>query len=239
MSLHKLSLLAFLALVTACDGGEDDTDMDSDSDSDTDTAEVFDSSITSADFLSQLPIADVIFDIDGAGFTSDEAGDVFFNTPDGTFEATASVDGYLDSYWTFHNDAALIALDTVLVSEIAAGAIGDAVGGPLDPTKGVVVVSVFGAGGIGFTSGVAVALDANSRVSLAADSAAAIGFSPGATTLAASAGWIVFIDVPAGDVTATLTPSGAETCTLYPGDVAAGTFNVRAGAVNHALYTCE
>jgi hypothetical protein len=49
----------------------------------------------------------------------------------------------------------------------------------------------------------------------------------------------VFIDVPAGEVTATLTPSGTETCTLYPGDIATGSFTVVADAVNHVSYTCE
>ncbi|MFT6144329.1 MAG: hypothetical protein ACJAZO_002494 [Myxococcota bacterium] len=238
MSLHKLSALAFLALFTACDGG-DNTDTDMDSDSDTDTAEVFDSTITAADFLSGLPTADVTFDINGTDFTTDADGVVMFNAPDGTFQATASLDDYLDSYWTFFNDGATVSLYTVLVSDIGAGAIANAVGGPLDTTKGVVVVSVFGTAANGSAPGVGVALDTTSRVSLAADSAADIGFSAGATTLADSNGWIVFIDVPAGEVTATLTPSGTETCTLYPGDIATGSFTVVADAVNHVSYTCE
>lgn len=178
-------------------------------------------------------LATDITDADGTivvGVTPDEPYDIVFSEPGfRDFHVVGYSDAPGTSYsagWSIPNN---LTLDTLQA----------ALGVPLDPTQGTVIVSVHdhtGGSHLGLLAGATVALDVPYLLPLAGDLTQPTGLGVGTTTT--SEGSVYFINAAAGTATPTVTPPAGYTCSVIPAGPQSMATTVHADAFTLISFGC-
>lgn len=240
------TLCVALTLVACSSGtGDDPTDTPAATASPTLT-EVGDVDITGdfhfVDFVTGADLAGVTVSGGDADHASDDGGnDARTLDANQAVTITGTKDGYVDDYVFLYTGSSDFNASIVMMSENQIAALFMALGVTRDTSKGTIVVTVNddAEGGSSDLEGATVTLDATYETAIVADSTTQAGFSYGTTTQGGANGWVVFLNVDAGDVNAEVeTPEGEE-CVIFPGDTDDMTFQSIAGALSVIAYECD
>ncbi len=172
-------------------------------------------------FPSDAPLAGARAEAGDATGSTDATGTVVLPIP--TREGFAARFVYPDFHDTWQygfNDDDSFTVRSYKVSRETTAAITSSVGVTLDPAQGIVVGVVFtvdDTGSLAYLPGASVSLDVPVEASMVPDATGSAGFSLGDTTRDDAQSWVIFLNVPAGEVTPTVTPPGDQVCTVFPG----------------------
>ncbi|MFT7521005.1 MAG: hypothetical protein ACI9MC_003156 [Kiritimatiellia bacterium] len=236
--MHKTALLLIACLVglSACD---DDLDTDLDG-TDTEIEATVNFGMNVRDFVTLEPVSGLEIEYGDQAFVTTSDGGLAIPVPaNGPVAINSTNSDYPDTYWHFASAEDDFSIGTFMVSRQTAGQIMGALGQTLDPSKGILVVAIFGPES-GFVPGATVDLDAEYSAAIVADSGSQIGFSVGNKTLEGSSAWVVFLNVEAGDATPTVTLADqALDCGVFPSGADAGPIAIRGDSLNHFHYQCN
>jgi hypothetical protein len=257
---HPHALLLCVALIACNDKGTDttdaetdvetETDIDTDPPVDTDVAIDTDPPVDTddtdmdgvrlrgivMDFSTKAPLEGVAYSGEGYSGTTDASGEFRIWVPaesDTLISLTA--DGYPrhDLYqWAGMGNSYF---NNVMMSDATIAQLAAALQLTHDPTKCIISVSLSewdgNASSSAHLAGVTVGMDATYDVALATDASSPYGVSPGTTTLAGGGSEVTFVNVPAGEVTLTITPPEGYVCPYGQTTIEA----IAGGVVNPAI----
>lgn len=211
---------------TATDTGTETGDTDTGGDTDTDTAQDTGDEppppvammLYTFNFVTQTAVADVSLEVDGTTQSSDASGHATFNIPpnfDAYVQATAGEE-YYPAYYAISGDEMRFDAGIGLTDRATANVLASLYGVSLDPEKGIVSVAVLG--GVEpatARAGATVTLDTTYDLAITQSATSPTGFDLGSTTTGAGTGVVVFVNVPPGDVTLSVSGEGVTTCTTF------------------------
>jgi len=242
----------FVCLSIGCSGdgeskdtttSDTDTDTTVETETETETETATDPDRVAVDFalvdlLTGNPVEDMELTVDGDSATTNGDGEATVTVAlDADFEITGSQENYYDHVWVGYGGQDH-SYSTNMLSRAGGTLLASQLGLTIDPSKGVVVVTVADANGSPIAD-TAVTLDASSDLSLVPNDAEALGFSAGNVTLANNNAWVIFVNVDAGDLAVTVdTPDGLP-CYFAGGGPAADWAVSRADSVTNMALTCE
>ena len=196
------------------------------------------------DYLSGAALQGAVITMGDQSVTTDADGAATISVPIwAPHHIIGTLEGYHDVHWYGYNDDGDFSRTQRTVSKAASATLSGALGIPLDPAKGFVYVSVKKKSALdsslGALAGATVDLDVPYDVALTSDAASPLGLSPGNTTLEGSEAWVIFVNVAAGPVHATVTAPESYDCTVFPGEEPSMEIDAHADGMSILTMMCE